>query len=131
MKDEVNRSDLLRQLWTTLAAPLATELGCVAALFAPAWVAVLMGLVALLVLAVLLPRLRPSDGMARVTVAVAGPPLRYLLLILAVWRVWFLSGEGIVAALLVLLALGFGIPLVAFLIAQNRARSSGTTNAKR
>jgi hypothetical protein len=124
MSVDVERSDLLRQLWVTLAAPLATELGCLAALLAPAWVAVLVGLVALVALALLLPRLQPSDGIARVAIAVAGPPLRYLLLIVTVWKVWFLSGEGIVPALLVLLALGFGIPLVAFLIAQNRARSA-------
>jgi hypothetical protein len=121
-----SRSDLLRQLWVTLAAPLATELGSVGALVAQAWVGVLIGLVALVVLEAALPRVRASEGLERVAIAVAGPPLRYLLLLLAAWKIWFPGGEGIVPASLVLLALGFGIPLAAFLIAQARARSGRT-----
>jgi hypothetical protein len=119
-----SRNELLRQLWVTLAAPLATELGSLGALLAQAWVGVLIGLVALVVLEAALPRVQAQEGVERVAIAVAGPPLRYLLLLLAAWKIWFPGGEGIVPALLMLLALGFGIPLAAFLIAQARARSS-------
>ena len=53
---------------------------------------------------------------------VAGPPLRYAILLLAVGKVWLAREEGMVPALLLLLALGFIVPLIGFLVAQARAR---------
>ena len=55
-------------------------------------------------------------------ILIAGPPLRYAVLLLAVGKVWLAQGEGLVPALLLLLSLGFIVPLIGFLVGQARAR---------
>lgn len=115
---------LLQQLWKAQAPPLATELGAVGALFLPVYAAVGIAALALPVLTLVLAAVRPPGGIVRVVILVAGPPLRYLVLIVAVWRTWVDPGQGLVPALVLLLALAFAVPMVAFLIAQSRARRS-------
>lgn len=114
-------SEILRQLWATLAAPLATEIGAVVALLLTALAGILTALAVTLVLSVLMPIIRPPDGLARVGILVAGPPLRYALLLAAVGKTWLNRNEGIVPALLLLLVLAFVVPLLGFLITQARA----------
>ena len=115
---------LLGQLWKAQAAPLATELGSVAALFLPAYAAVGIAALALPVLTLTFAATQPPAGVVRGVILVAGPPLRYLLLVIAVWRTWVNPGQGLVPALVLLLALAFAVPMAAFLIAQSRARRS-------
>lgn len=115
---------LLGELWKAQAAPLATELGSVGALLLPAYAAVGIAVLALSVLSLVLAAVQPPAGVVRVVILVAGPPLRYLLLVVAVWRTWVDPGQGLVPALVLLLALAFAVPMAAFLIAQSRARRS-------
>jgi hypothetical protein len=115
-------SEILRQLWITLPAPIATEIGAVAALIASSTQGILAALVAVAALALAMPYLRPPDAVTRIAILVAGPPLRYALLLLAVGKVWLAHGEGMVPALILLLALGFIVPFIGFLIGQARAR---------
>jgi hypothetical protein len=115
-------SEILRQLWITLPAPIATEIGAVVALVTTSVNGILAALVAVAVLALAMPYLRPPDGMTRLVILIAGPPLRYALLLLAVGKVWLAKAEGMVPALVLLLALGFIVPLIGFLVAQARAR---------
>ena len=83
---------------------------------------ILAALVAVAALALAMPYLRPPDGMTRLVILIAGPPLRYALLLLAVGKVWLAKEEGMVPALVLLLALGFIVPLIGFLVGQARAR---------
>jgi len=115
-------SEILRQLWITLPAPIATEIGAIVALLTTSVPGMLTALVAVAALALVLPFLRPPDAVTRVAILVAGPPLRYAILLLAVGKVWLARQEGMVPALLLLLALGFIVPLIGFLVAQARAR---------
>ena len=115
-------SEILRQLWITLPAPIATEIGAVAALIATSTQGILAALVSVAALALAMPYLRPPDAVTRIAILVAGPPLRYALLLLAVGKVWLAHGEGMVPALILLLALGFIVPFIGFLIGQARAR---------
>ena len=117
-------ADLLRRVWATLAAPLATEIGSIAALVLSAFAGIGIGLLALVVLELVLPRVRPSEAVARAAILVAGPPLRYLLLLIAVIRSWIVPDGGPIPALSLLLGLAFAIPLAAFLVAQTRARAN-------
>jgi hypothetical protein len=120
--DAVDRAMLLRQLWRAQAAPLATEIGAVGALALTAYAGVGIAVLALVVLEVALSAVSPPSGVIRVVVLVAGPPLRYLLLLLAVWRTWVDPPQGLIPALALVLGLAFAVPLAAFLIAQSRAR---------
>ena len=113
---------ILRQLWITLPAPIATEIGAVLALITTSVPGILASLVAVAALALAMPFLRPPDGVTRMAILIAGPPLRYAVLLLAVGKVWLAKGEGLVPALLLLLALGFIVPLIGFLVGQARAR---------
>ena len=115
-------SEILRQLWITLPAPIATEIGAVVALVTTSVNGILAALVAVAALALLMPYLRPPDAMTRLVMLIAGPPLRYALLLLAVGKVWLAKEEGMVPALVLLLALGFIVPLIGFLVGQARAR---------
>jgi hypothetical protein len=118
----LDRAMLLRQLWRALAAPLATEIGALAALLLTAYAGVGIAILALVVLEVALSAVHPAPGVIRAVVLVAGPPLRYLLLLVAVWRTWVDPGQGLVPALALVLGLAFAVPLAAFLIAQSRGR---------
>ena len=118
----VDRASLFAQLWSTLAVPLATEIGAIAALILPVYAAIGIALLALAVLTLALPALRPPEGVVRAGVIVAGPPLRYLLVLVAVWRTWIDPAQGLVPALFLVLGLVFAVPILGFLIAQSRAR---------
>ena len=115
-------AEILRQLWRTLAPPLGTEAGAIVALLATAVAGMAAGLVVVVVLGLLLPYLRPTEGLVRATVLVAGPPLRYALLLVAVGKTWLAPEQGLVPALILLLVLAFVVPLVGFLVAQAIAR---------
>jgi hypothetical protein len=117
--------DLLGQFWPALVAPLATEVGSVMALIATGIAGIGAGMVALVLLAVLMPRLRPPDGLIRATIVLAGPPLRYILLLIAAGKVWMDPTDGPLDALLLVLVLAFLLPMGSFLIMQSRARSGG------
>lgn len=120
--ESAERAALLGELWKAQAPPLATELGAVGALFLPAYAGVGIAALALALLTLVFAALRPPAGVVRAVILLAGPPLRYLLLVVAVWRTWVDSGQGLVPALVLLLALAFAVPMAAFLIAQSRAR---------
>lgn len=113
---------LLARFWPDLAAPFATELGSVVALAASAVPGIGTGLVGLAVLELLMPRLRPPDAAVRLAIVIGGPPLRYLLLLAATWKVWVSAGDGPIMAMVLFLALAFMLPLAAFLVVQSRAR---------
>lgn len=116
--------DLLLQFWPSLAAPLSAEIGSVVALAWSAIPGVGAGLIAMVLLALLMPRLRPPDGAIRAAIVVAGPPLRYILLLIAAGKVWLDAGDGPIKALLLVLVLAFLLPLVGFAVMQGRARSA-------
>jgi hypothetical protein len=124
-------AEILARLWGTLAAPLATEIGAVAALLGTAAVAMAVGLGAVVVLGLLMPFVRPPEGLVRIAILVAGPPLRYAAVLVAVGKTWLAPQEGMVPALLVLVDLAFLIPLVGFLVAQARAGSGWATPRNR
>ena len=115
--------DLLGTFWPTLASPLATEIGSVVALATTAIVGTGAGVIALVVLALLMPHVRPADGAIRVAIVLAGPPLRYILLLIAAGKVWLDPADGPLKALLLVLVLALLLPMGGFLIMQSRARS--------
>jgi hypothetical protein len=114
--------DLLGQFWLALAAPLATEVGSVAALVASAPAGMGAGPLALVALALVMPLVRPPDTAIRAVIVLAGPPLRYVLLLIAAGKVWLSPSDGPIMALLLVLVLAFLLPLGGFLIMQARAR---------
>lgn len=116
--------DLLGQFWPALAAPLATEIGSVIAMIEKAIAGTGAGLVALVLLAVLMPRVRPADWVIRMAIVLAGPPLRYVLLLIAAGKVWLDPADGPLKALLLVLVLAFLLPMGGFLIMQARARDA-------
>ena len=118
----ITPSEILQRLWATLAAPIATEVGAIVALIVTALAGIVAGLVAVVVLGLVMPYLRPPDAVARIAILVAGPPLRYALLLVAVARSWLAPEEGLVPALLLLVVLAFVVPLAGFLVAQARSR---------
>ena len=118
----ITPSEILQRLWAVLAAPIATEVGAIVALIVTAPAGIVAGLVAVVVLALAMPYLRPPDAVARIAILVAGPPLRYALLLVAVGKTWLVREQGPVPALLLLLVLAFVVPLVGFLVAQAGAR---------
>jgi len=118
----ITPSEILQRLWATLAAPIATEVGAIVALIVTALAGIVAGLVAVVVLGLVMPYLRPPDAVARIAILVAGPPLRYALLLVAVARIWLAPEEGLVPALLLLVVLAFVVPLAGFLVAQARSR---------
>jgi hypothetical protein len=87
-----------------------------------AWAGIAAGVVAWVLLELVVTRARPADGAVRLIVIVAGPPLRYLLLLVAAWRSWVGLGEGPVPALLAVVVLLFVIPMAAYLLRAARAR---------
>ena len=115
-------SEILHQLWITLPAPVATEIGAVVALITTSVPGILAAILAVAALALAMPLIRPPDGLTRTAILIAGPPLRYALLLLALGKVWLAKDEGLVPALLLLLALAFIVPLIGFLVGQARAR---------
>jgi hypothetical protein len=113
-------AEILRQLWIALPAPIATEIGAVVALITASVPGIIAALVSVGVLASAMPYLRPPDALTRAAILIAGPPLRYAVLLVAVGKTWLTPGEGVAPALLLLLVLAFLVPLAGFLIAQAR-----------
>ena len=120
----VTSSEILQRLWATLAAPIATELGAIVALLATALAGMVGAFLAVAVLGLAMPYLRPPDAVARIAILVAGPPLRYAVLLVAIGKTWLAPEQGLVPALLLLLVLAFVVPLVGFLVAQARGWQS-------
>src|SRR5438552_11944526 len=118
----ITPSEILQRLWAVLAAPIATEVGAIVALIVTAPAGIVAGLVAVVVLALAMPYLRPPDAVARIAILVAGPPLRYALLLAAVARIWLAPEQGLVPALVLVVVLAFVIPLAGFLVGQARSR---------
>ena len=118
----ITPSEILQRLWAVLAAPIATEVGAIVALIVTAPAGIVAGLVAVVVLALAMPYLRPPDAVARIAILVAGPPLRYALLLVAVARIWLAPEQGLVPALVLVVVLAFVIPLAGFLVGQARSR---------
>ena len=114
----ITPSEILQRLWATLAAPIATEVGAIVALMVTAVAGMVAGLIAVLVLGLVMLYIRPPDAVARIAILLAGPPLRYALLLVAVAKIWLAPEQGLVPALLLLVVLAFVIPLVGFLVAQ-------------
>jgi hypothetical protein len=73
----------------------------------------LVAVAALIVLVLILPRLRPPEGVVRAVVLVTGPPIRYALVVAMVWYAWVVSREGPFLAILAGLALVLVIPIAA------------------
>jgi hypothetical protein len=73
----------------------------------------LVALAALVVLAVILPRLRPPDAVVRAAVLLTGPPLRYALVVVMVWYAWARGGQGPFLSVLAGLALVLVMPVAA------------------
>src|SRR5439155_13102459 len=118
----ITPSEILQRLWVTLAAPIATEVGAILALMVTAIAGMVAGLIAVLVLGLVMLYVRPPDAVARIAILLAGPPLRYALLLVAVAKIWLAPEQGLVPALLLLVVLAFVIPLAGFLVAQARSR---------
>ena len=116
-------SEILRQLWITLPAPIATEIGAIVTLLTTSVPGILASLVAVAALALAMPYLRPPEAVTRGAILVAGPPLRYAVLLLAVGKTWLAPQDGILPALLLLLVLAFLVPLLGFVVLRMRARS--------
>jgi hypothetical protein len=114
---------ILRQLWIALPAPLGTEIGAVVALITTSVPGILASLVAVVVLALVLPLVRPPEGIARTAILIAGPPLRYALLLVAVGKTWLAPQDGILPALLLLLVLAFLVPLLGFVAFRVQSRN--------
>jgi hypothetical protein len=117
--------DLLGRFWPALSAPIATEVGSAVALVFSAVAGMAGGALTLVILELIMPRLRPPDGVVRIAIVIAGPPLRYVLLLAAIGKVWVSPADGATMALLLFVVLAFILPLGAFLLVQSRARAAG------
>jgi hypothetical protein len=73
----------------------------------------LLALAALIVLALILPRLRPPEGVVKAVLLVTGPPLRYALVVVMVWYAWARGGQGPFLSILAALALVLVMPVAA------------------
>lgn len=101
-------------LWRALAPALAAEVGAVAVVVfgpAPGLVAAAAALLVLMVAARLIPP--PGTRTLRGLVLVAGPPLRFALLLAAAAIVWLPREQGPLPALGCLVVLGLVLPAVA------------------
>ena len=112
-------------LWTTVPTALATEAGALAVIALGALPGVVVGIAGVVVLHVALGRLAPATRTVRVALLVGGPPLRYGLLLIAVWYEWVVRGSGPRLALAVGLLLGFVAPMIGGVLAAPRHRPAG------
>lgn len=88
------RRRIAQALWGTVPPAAATEIGAVAVMLLGVLPGLVVALAVLVVLVLALPRIRPSEGLVRVVLLVAGPPLRYALVVAAVWYAWAVRTEG-------------------------------------
>jgi hypothetical protein len=107
------RRRISQALWVGVPAAAATEIGAVAVMAFGVVPGLLVAMAALVVLAVILPRLRPPDAVVRAAVLVTGPPLRYALVVVMVWYAWARGGQGAFLSVLAGLALVLVMPVAA------------------
>ena len=112
-------------LWTTVPAALATEAGALAVIGLGALPGIVIGIVGVIVLHVALGRLAPAARMVRLALLVGGPPLRYGLLLIAVWYEWVVRGSGPMLALAAGLLLAVVTPMIGSVLAAPRDRPGG------
>jgi hypothetical protein len=101
-------------LWRGLPPALACEIGALVVIAfgaAAGLVAGVAALVALMIVARLLPA--PGTSALRPLVLIAGPPLRFALLLAAVLVVWLPRAQGPLPAVGCLVVLGLVLPAVA------------------
>jgi hypothetical protein len=101
-------------LWRGLAPALAAEIGALAVIAFGPLAGLIAGVGALLAL-MLAARAVPAPGTAalRLLVLVAGPPLRFALLLAAAVVVWLPQAQGLLPAVGCLVVLGLVLPAVA------------------
>lgn len=121
----VAESRVRAALWTTVPAALATEAGALAVIGLGAPTGVVVGIAGVVVLHVALGRLAPASRTVRVALLVGGPPLRYGLLLIAVWYEWVIRGSGPLLALAAGLLLAVVVPMIGSVLAAPRNRPAG------
>jgi hypothetical protein len=104
-------------LWTTVPAALATETGAVGMIVLGAVPGLGIGLVGLLLLQFGLAYRRPSLKSVRRALLVAGPPVRYGLLLLAGWVDLAVRHEALLLAVAGVVGLAVAIPLLSAVLA--------------
>jgi hypothetical protein len=112
-------------LWTTVPTALATEAGALAVIALGALPGVVVGIAGVVVLQLALGRLAPASRTVRLALVVGGPPLRYGLLLIAVWYEWAVRGSGPQLALAAGLLLGFVVPMIGSVLTAPRHRPAG------
>ncbi len=117
----VAESRIRAALWTTIPAALATELGALATIGFGALPGIAAGLAGVILLHLGLRRLAPSPALVRGSLLVGGPPLRYGLLLVAVWYEWVVRGSGPSPALAAGLVLVVVVPMIGSLLAAPRS----------
>lgn len=105
------RRRIAQALWGTVPPAAATEIGAVAMILLGVLPGLVVALAVLIVLVLALPRIRPSEGVVRVVLLVTGPPLRYALVVVAVWYAWAVRTEGPFLSILAGLALVLVLPV--------------------
>ena len=108
-----DRGRITQALWIAVPAAAATEIGAVAVMAFGVAAGLLVALAALVVLAVIVPRLRPPEGVVKAVLLVTGPPLRYALVVVMVWYAWTRGGQGPFLSVLAGLALVLVMPVAA------------------
>lgn len=108
----LDRARPVTVLWrNTVPAALAAEAGAVVVATAGVVPGLVTAAVAVLALGALGRVWLPPGPLLRALLLLSGPPLRYLLLALAAWRVWIAPGGGPLPALAAVGLLGLVLPL--------------------
>jgi hypothetical protein len=84
-----------------------------------------VGIAGVVVLQLALGRLAPASRTVRLALVVGGPPLRYGLLLIAVWYEWAVRGSGPQLALAAGLLLSFVVPMIGSVLTAPRHRPAG------
>lgn len=121
----VTESQVRAALWSTVPAALATEAGALAVIGLGALPGVVVGIVGVVVLHIALGQLAPASRTVRVALIVGGPPLRYGLLLIALWYEWVVRGSGPLPALAAGLPLAVVVPMIGSVLAAPRDRPTG------
>ena len=121
----VTDSQVQAALWSTVPAALATEAGALVVIGLGALPGVVVGIVGVVVLHIALGQLAPASRTIRVALIVGGPPLRYGLLLIAIWYEWVVRGSGPLPALAAGLLLAVVVPMIGSVLAAPRDRPAG------
>lgn len=121
----VAESRVRAALWSTVPAALATEAGALVVIGLGALPGIVVGIVGVIVLHVALGRLTPASRTVRLAFLVGGPPVRYGLLLIAVWYEWVVRGSGPMPALAAALLLAVVTPMIGSVLAAPRGRPAG------